>query len=41
MWRCAHFGQVCTVFSGKKFGTAKTQTISAVSRIAVAFQREK
>ncbi len=29
------------VFSGKKFGTAKAQTSRVVSRIAVAFQREK
>ena len=30
MWRCAHFGQVLTVASGKKFGTANAQTNSAV-----------
>ena len=26
MWRCAQVGHDCTVCSGKKFGTAKTQT---------------
>ena len=40
-WRCAHFGQLCTVFSEKKFGTANRQTTSAVSTIAVAFHRVK
>ncbi len=40
MWRCAQAGQLLTVLSGKKFGTANRQTISAVSRIANAFHLE-
>src|SRR5262245_47754720 len=39
-WRCAHFGQLWTVFSGKKFGTASRHTKNAVSRMPNAFQRE-
>src|SRR5215813_5528577 len=38
--RCAHFGQACTVFSAKKFGTASMHTNNAVSRMPNAFQRE-
>jgi hypothetical protein len=34
-------GHDCTVFSEKKFGTARAQTKNVVSRIAVAFKREK
>ena len=33
MWRCAQDGQLRSVFSGKKFGTAKRHTMSAVSRM--------
>jgi len=40
-WRCAHFGQLCTVFSEMKLGNANSQTTSAVSTIAIAFQRVK
>ena len=39
MWRCAHFGQLFTVASGKKFGTANEHTSSAVAMIAMIFQR--
>jgi hypothetical protein len=39
-WRCAHLGQLWMVFSGKKLGTAHRQKMNAVSRIAIAFQRE-
>ena len=41
MWRCAHLGQLCTVFSGKKFGIAQAQITNAVNRTAAAFHREK
>src|SRR4030088_2468302 len=40
-WRCAHFGQVFTVASGKKFGTAQRHTTNAVRMIASAFHRVK
>src|SRR3954449_3915030 len=40
-WRCAHFGQVFTFASGKKFGTAHRHTTSAVRMIASAFHRVK
>src|SRR5215510_1920646 len=36
----AHFGQLWTVFSEKKFGTASMHTKSAVSRMPNAFHRE-
>src|SRR5580704_9731709 len=41
IWRCAQLGQRATVFSEKKFGTAKRHTTSAKSRIAAAFHRVK
>src|SRR6201986_5451698 len=41
MWRCAQDGQVRSVLSEKKFGTAKRETIAAMSRVAAAFHREK
>ncbi len=41
MWRCAHFGQVLTVASGKKFGTANRHTSNAVAMIVTIFQRVK
>jgi hypothetical protein len=41
MWRCAHLGQLCTIFSGKKLGIAKEHTSKAVARIDSVFQREK
>src|ERR1700749_1599320 len=41
MWRCAQDGQVRSVLSEKKFGTAKRHTIAAATRIAAAFHREK
>src|SRR6185437_10512526 len=39
--RCAQFGQVLTVASEKKFGTAQRHTSSAVRMIASAFHRVK
>src|SRR5687767_13780982 len=39
-WRCAHFGQDWTNFSGRKFGTAKRHTASVVTRIANALMGE-
>ncbi len=41
MWRCAHFGQVLTVLSGKKFGTANRQTSNATPMIEMVFQGVK
>ncbi len=41
MWRCAQTGQVFTLASGKKFGTANRQTTSVVRMIASAFHRVK
>src|SRR6476620_7059195 len=41
MWRRAQDGPWRSVFSEKKFGTAKRHTIAAVSRIAATFHREK
>src|SRR5207302_3289729 len=39
-WRCAHFGQLSTTFTGKKLGTAHRQTRNAVSRTAAALDRK-
>src|SRR6185369_18022266 len=41
MWRCAQDGHLRSVLSETKFGTANRQTITAVSRIATTFHREK
>src|SRR5215467_15781427 len=41
MRRCAQSGQLLTVASGKKFGTAKRHTSSAVRMMPSAFHRVK